>query len=60
MICNESERLESLLIDNRTAQRKPNITDEERDALLSKEPGLIMDIKEHQSAGHDGEPCPGE
>jgi hypothetical protein len=61
MICKELDRLDLQLIKNRNAQRKPDLTDEERQALLSAEIGLIDVIKEHQRAGHGGQqPCPGD
>jgi hypothetical protein len=60
MICKELDRLDLQLIKNRNAQRKPDLTDKERQALLPAEIGLNDVIKEHQSAGHGGQQrCPG-
>jgi hypothetical protein len=59
MPCSELERRESRLIEIRTAQRKPDLSEEQRESLVSAEVHAIMDIKEHQAAGHNGQPCPG-
>jgi hypothetical protein len=47
MICKELDRLDLQLIKNRNAQRKPDLTDKERQALLPAEIGLNDVIKEH-------------
>jgi hypothetical protein len=60
MVCNELERLQSQLIRTRTEQRKPRPTGKQKIALVAAEKELVMDIKEHQSAGHDGQQCFGE
>ena len=60
MLCPELERLEAKLIEVRTAQRKPDLTAAERETLAAIETKRIIDVKEHQNNGHDGERCPGE
>lgn len=60
MICRELERLESELIRLRSAQRNPALTDAEKDVLRDAEMQKVMDIKEHQSIGHNGDRCCGE
>jgi hypothetical protein len=60
MLCKELERLQSQLICTRTEQRRPGLTGKQKMALVAAEKELVMDIKEHQSAGHDGQQCFGE
>lgn len=58
MFCTKLEQLESKLIDIRTAQRKPDLTDAQTEKLVSDELEMIAKVKDHQNSGHGGEPCP--
>ncbi|HEV2350404.1 MAG TPA: hypothetical protein VG028_11220 [Terriglobia bacterium] len=60
MLCRELERLESELIRIRSGRKNPALTDAEKDVLLDAEVQKVMDVKEHQSIGHNGERCRGE
>jgi hypothetical protein len=60
MLCQKLEQLESQLIAVRTAQRKPGLTEAQREALVATELERITAVKDHQNFGHDGERCPGE
>jgi hypothetical protein len=60
MLCPKLEQLESQLIAVRTAQRNPDLTDAQRKKLAIHETEMIMNVKDHQNSGHDGQPCPGE
>ncbi len=59
MLCPELERLEKRQIDVRAAQRNPDVTEAQRKILEDKERSIIMDIADHRSFGHNGQPCPG-
>jgi hypothetical protein len=64
MQCPELERLEIENINLRTRNSllcsRPDVPQQERDEMSREEEKMIMDIKEHQACGHDGEPCPGK
>ena len=60
MRCTELDRLEEQNIEIRTNARKPGLSDEERERLAAEEVTMIFKIKDHQTFGHDGQPCPGE
>ena len=59
-VCPTLELLERKQIQVREEQRKPGLSDQEREALLEEEKSIIMDIAEHKSSGHQGKPCTGE
>ena len=60
MRCPELERLEKKQIEIRAAQRNPQVSEAQRRILEGKERSIIMDIADHKSFGHDGQPCTGE
>lgn len=59
-LCPELERLEARQIQIRDKMRLLGLTSEQLAELAAAEKMAIMDIKEHEASGHDGEPCPGD
>jgi hypothetical protein len=60
MRCAELDKLEAQNIEIRTRARTPGLSDADRERLAAEEVAMIFKIKDHQSFGHDGQPCPGE
>ena len=57
MLCAELEELEAQFDKIVTALENPDLTAEERLALLKARDELIHTIKDHQIFGHKGGPC---
>lgn len=57
MLCAELEELEAQFDKIVTALENPDLTVEERLALLKARDQLIRTIKDHQTFGHQGSPC---
>jgi len=57
MICEELERLEGEFDDIITALEDPKLAAEERGALEKEYHRLSLIIKQHQTAGHEGQGC---
>jgi hypothetical protein len=57
MLCAEVEELEAQFDKIVTALENPNLTAEERLALLKARDQMSRTIKDHQMFGHKGGPC---
>jgi hypothetical protein len=57
MLCAELEELEAQFDKIDTALENPNLSAEERLALLKDRERLSRTIKDHQTSGHKGGPC---
>jgi hypothetical protein len=57
MLCAELEQMEAQIDDILTALEKPQLTEQERNALEETYHKLSHAIKEHQTFGHHGGPC---
>ena len=57
MICAELEELEAQLDEIITALENPAARDEEKRSLEEEYARLSHRIRQHQRAGHDGDPC---
>jgi hypothetical protein len=57
MLCAEVEELEAQFDKILTALESPNLTAEERLALLKAREQMCRTIKDHQMFGHKGGPC---
>ena len=57
MLCAELEELEAQFDKIVTALENPNLTAEERLALLKARDKMSRTIKDHQTIGHKGGPC---
>jgi len=57
MLCADLEELEAQFDKIDRALENPNLTAEERLALLKDRERLSRTIKEHQTSGHKGGPC---
>jgi hypothetical protein len=58
MSCAAKDELEQHLLDIRKLSAHLGFTSEERKAAARAEQFAIGLVKEHDAAGHDGEPCP--
>jgi len=57
MLCAELEELEGKFDDIINALENPDLTEEERRALLKARDQMSRTIKEHHTFGHKGSPC---
>jgi len=57
MLCAELEDLEAQFDKIVTALENPNLSEEERLALLKARDEMSHTIKDHQTFGHKGAPC---
>lgn len=57
MLCAELERMEAQFDDLLTALENPNLTERERRSLQDAYARLSRSIKDHQTSGHEGQPC---
>jgi hypothetical protein len=60
MRCPELERLEKRQTEVRTKQRRAELTETQMRILEDEERSIVMEIADHKSFGHDGQPCTGE
>jgi len=57
MLCAELEELEAQFDKIVNALENPDLTEEERLALLKTRDEMSLTIKDHQTSGHKGRPC---
>jgi hypothetical protein len=57
MLCAELEQMESEFDHLLAELEKPDLTEQERQALEDAKSRLTVAIKDHETSGHDGAPC---
>lgn len=58
MQCQTRDEIEQHLSDVRVIAARPDLTTEEKEAVVRAERFAIALLKEHDAAGHNGKECP--